>query len=48
VAYGFGLMGELLQIDLGTGAGTRIPIPDAATDLSFFGAGTTTVAPIVE
>jgi hypothetical protein len=40
--------GHLFQIDLATGAATPIPIPDAAPDLSFFGAGTTTIAPIVE
>ena len=47
VAYGFTQAGELIQIDLGTGAGTTIPIPNAASDLSFLGAGTTTIAPIV-
>ena len=45
VAYGFTLAGRLIQIDLMTGAGTVIPIPNAPSDLSFLGAGTTTVAP---
>ena len=47
VAYGFTMAGELIRIDLATGAGTDIPI--AAGDggaLEFFGAGTTTIAPI--
>ena len=30
-----------------TGAGTVIPIPGAPADLVFYGAGTTTVAPII-
>jgi len=30
-----------------TGAGTVIPIPGAPADLAFYGAGTTTVAPII-
>ena len=47
VAYGFTLEGKLIQIDLMTGAGTPIPIPGAAADLAFYGAGTTTVAPII-
>ena len=47
IAYGFTIAGSLIQIDLTTGAGTVIPIPDAAPDLSFLGAGTTTVAPII-
>ena len=45
VAYGFTLAGRLIQINLMTGAGTMIPIPNAPSDLMFFGAGTTTVAP---
>jgi hypothetical protein len=47
VAYGFTLAGRLIQIDLTTGAGTVIPIPNAPPDLMFLGAGTTTVAPII-
>ena len=47
IAYGFTLAGKLIQIDLTTGAGTPIPIPGAAADLAFYGAGTTTVAPII-
>ena len=46
IAYGFTLGGILMQIDLATGAGTDIPIPDASL-LSFLGAGTTTIAPII-
>jgi hypothetical protein len=45
LAYGFTLGGSLLQIDLASGAGTAIPIPNAPP-LSFLGAGTTTIAPI--
>jgi hypothetical protein len=44
-AYGFTLAGRLIQIDLKTGAGTVIPIPNAPPELMFLGAGTTTVAP---
>jgi len=47
IAYGFTLAGTLIQIDLMTGAGTPISIPDAPADLAFYGAGTTTVAPII-
>ena len=47
IAYGFTLAGKLIQIDLMTGAGTPLPIPGATADLAFFGAGTTTVAPII-
>jgi hypothetical protein len=47
IAYGFTLTGSLIQIDLTTGAGTVIPIPGAPSDLAFYGAGTTTVAPII-
>ena len=46
IAYGFTLGGTLIQIDLMTGAGTPISIPNAPADLAFYGAGTTTVAPI--
>jgi hypothetical protein len=47
IAYGFTIAGRLIQIDLATGAGTVIPIPNAPADLMFLGAGTTTVAPII-
>ena len=49
IAYGFTIAGTLIQINLTTGAGSPIPIPGAAAtpDLSFLGAGTTTVAPII-
>jgi hypothetical protein len=47
IAYGFTLAGALIQIDLTTGAGTPIAIPGAPSDLAFYGAGTTTVAPII-
>jgi len=49
IAYGFTIAGTLIQIDLTTGAGSPIPIPGAAAtpELSFLGAGTTTVAPII-
>ena len=47
VAYGFSLAGQLMQIDLASGSTTNIPIPDAPTTLEFFGAGTTTAAPVV-
>ena len=46
VAYGFSEGGQLCQIDLSTGAGVGIPIPNLSTDLSFGGAGVTTAAPI--
>ena len=47
IAYGFTLTGSLIQIDLMTGAGTPIAIPGAPSDLAFYGAGTTTIAPII-
>jgi hypothetical protein len=47
IAYGFTIAGKLIQIDLTTGAGTLIPIPAAPAELSFLGAGTTTLAPII-
>jgi hypothetical protein len=47
IAYGFTIAGTLIQIDLTNGAGTVIPIPDTPSTLSFLGAGTTTVAPII-
>jgi len=44
IAYGFSNAGLLVKIDLGTGAGTPIPISGGPP--SFYGAGTTTIAPI--
>lgn len=46
VAYGFSDTGQLCEIDLGTGQGTGIPIPNMPSSLSFWGAGVTTAAPI--
>lgn len=45
-AYGFSATGTLISIDLTTGAGTTIPILNVPSGLSFWGAGTTTSAPI--
>lgn len=45
VAYGFSSSGLLVKIDLRTGAGTPVPITGAPA-AGFYGAGTTTVAPI--
>src|SRR5690606_36803822 len=45
-AYGFSANGVLLRLDLTTGAGTTIPLPNVPSGLSFWGAGTTTSAPI--
>ena len=45
IAYGFSSSGLLVKIDLATGAGTPVPITGAPT-AGFYGAGTTTVAPI--
>jgi hypothetical protein len=47
VAYGFDDGGALFQIDLGTAATTLIPMPGAPKGLSFWGAGSTTAAPLV-
>jgi len=46
IAYGFSNAGLLVKIDLATGAGTPLPIA-GAPQAGFYGAGTTTVAPIV-
>ena len=46
IAYGFSSSGVLVKIDLTTGAGTPIPITGAPT-AGFYGAGTTTIAPII-
>lgn len=45
-AYGFSANGQLVSIDLSTGAGSFIPLPNIPSGLSFWGAGTTTAAPI--
>ena len=45
IAYGFSNTGLLMRIDLATGAGTPVPITGAPAT-GFYGAGTTTVAPI--
>ncbi|MEZ4230077.1 MAG: hypothetical protein R3B89_12950 [Polyangiaceae bacterium] len=45
-AYGFSASGDLLSIDLATGAGASIPLPNIPAGLSFWGAGTTTAAPV--
>ena len=45
IANGFSSSGLLIKIDLATGAGTSIPITGAPT-AGFYGAGTTTAAPI--
>jgi hypothetical protein len=46
IAYGFSSGSQLIQIDLMSGAGTTIPIAGAPA-AGFYGAGTTTIAPIV-
>jgi hypothetical protein len=46
VAYGFDDAGELFQIDLATGASSVLPIPGAPPGLEFWGAGSTTAAPL--
>ncbi|HEY7375309.1 MAG TPA: hypothetical protein VIF57_24325 [Polyangia bacterium] len=46
IAYGFSSSGALVKIDLTTGAGTPIPI-SGAPSAGFYGAGTTTIAPII-
>ncbi len=45
-AYGFNDFGELFQIDLMTGAATTIPQPGAPAGLSYYGAGSSTSAPL--
>jgi hypothetical protein len=45
-AYGFDNAGELFEINLTTGASTSIPMPGAPSGLSFWGAGSTTSAPL--
>jgi len=46
IAYGFSSSGLLVKIDLATGAGTPISITGAPAT-GFYGAGTTTIAPII-
>ena len=45
-AYGFDAYGELFQIDLTNASTTMIPQPGAPGDLSYFGAGSSTSAPL--
>jgi hypothetical protein len=45
-AYGFDDAGELFQIDLGTGQTTPITMPQKPAGLRFWGAGSTTSAPL--
>jgi hypothetical protein len=45
-AYGFDDTGHLFQIDLTNGTPTDIPIPGAPPNLVWFGAGSTTSAPL--
>jgi hypothetical protein len=46
VAYGFDDSGTLFQIDLSSAKTTLIPMPGAPEGLSFWGAGSTTAAPL--
>jgi hypothetical protein len=46
VAYGFDASGTLFQIDVTTAATMNIPIPNAPANLIFYGAGSTTAAPL--
>jgi hypothetical protein len=46
-AYGFDEGGDLFQINLTTGASTLIPIPNAPNPLVWYGAGSTTSAPLI-
>lgn len=45
-AYGFDQWGELFQIDLTNGVSTIIPQPGAPAGLSYYGAGSSTSAPL--
>jgi hypothetical protein len=47
-AYGFDGSGTLFQIDVQTAATMNIPIPNAPAGLVFYGAGSTTAAPLHE
>jgi hypothetical protein len=44
--YGFSAAGQLCAIDTTTGKGTAIPLPTVPSGLAWWGAGTTTVAPL--
>jgi hypothetical protein len=44
--YGFSATGQLCAIDTTTGKGTAIPLPTVPPGLAWWGAGTTTVAPV--
>ncbi|MEO7111009.1 MAG: hypothetical protein ABI183_11275 [Polyangiaceae bacterium] len=46
-AYGFDEGGDLFSIDLTSGASTKIPLGGSISNVSFFGAGNTTAAPLV-
>jgi hypothetical protein len=46
IAYGFSDGGQLVQIDLTSGAGKSVPLPTSLKNLSFYGAGVTTAARI--
>ncbi|MCC6558022.1 MAG: hypothetical protein IT372_34175 [Polyangiaceae bacterium] len=45
-AYGFNNGGQLFEVDLTTGTATDIPMPNPPPGLSFWGAGSTTAAPL--
>lgn len=45
-AWGFSENGSLVEIDLAVGAGSVVPIGGDTAELSFWGAGTTTAAPV--
>jgi hypothetical protein len=45
-AYGFDSFGSLFQIDVQTAVTMNIPIPNAPAGLVFYGAGSTTAAPL--
>jgi hypothetical protein len=46
-AYGFDASGELFQIDLKTAATTLIPTPNAPPGITWWGAGSSTSAPLI-
>jgi hypothetical protein len=46
IAYGFDAGGKLFQIDVTNAATVDIPIPNAPANLIFYGAGSTTAAPL--
>jgi hypothetical protein len=47
-AYGFSETGQLFQIDLTSGQSTALAMPGAPSGLAFYGAGSSTSAPLVE